>query len=164
MLLQKIFDDCSLYVVSYMPVHGGDINEAYCLVERDEKCFLKINDANKYPGMFAKEMDGLDSLSTGCDLTIPGAKKCGIVEEHQYLLLEWMETGSPQKDFWEQFGASLALMHKKQQPFFGWKENNYIGSLPQRNNKHNLWNSFYAECRIMPLIIQLFNDNLFSKS
>jgi protein-ribulosamine 3-kinase len=90
--------------------------------------------------------------------------KCEVVEQQQYLLLEWLESGSSQKDFWEQFGAGLAMMHKKQQAFFGWKEDNYIGSLRQNNNKHESWNLFYAECRIMPLVRQLFNTNAFSKN
>jgi len=164
MSLQNIFDDCGLSVTNYKPVHGGDINEAFCVFEGNKKYFLKINDAKQFPRMFEKEMNGLNTLYRNCNLIIPEAIKCGVVEQQQYLLLEWIETGSPKKDFWKQFGAGIAIMHKQQQSFFGWKEDNYIGNLQQRNDKHESWNLFYAECRIMPLAMQLLNSNAFSKN
>lgn len=162
MSLQNIFNDCHLAVTHYEPVHGGDINRAYCLFERDAKYFLKINDANQYPKMFEKEMNGLNALSNNCTLIIPQVIKCGIVEQQQYLLLKWIEKGSPKKDFWEQFAEGLATMHKKQQPFFGWEEDNYIGSLQQQNKKYASWNLFYAECRVMPLANKLFEAGAFT--
>src|SRR6185295_14467383 len=107
MSLQNIFDDCGLSVTNYKPVHGGDINEAFCVFEGDKKYFLKVNDAKQFPRMFKKEMNGMNALHNNCHLIIPEAIKCGVVEQQQYLLLEWIETGSPEKDFWKQFGASL---------------------------------------------------------
>jgi fructosamine-3-kinase len=163
MSLQNIFDNCCLSVTYYSSVHGGDINEAYCLYENDTKYFLKVNDAKKFPGMFAKEMNGLNALYNNCSLVVPSVIKCGVGEQQQYLLLEWLEKGSSHKNFWEQFGVGLATMHKNQQPFFGWEEDNYIGSLKQHNKQYQVWSLFYAECRIMPSIRQLFNTNAFSK-
>src|SRR5215471_11224081 len=101
MPLQNIFDDCGLSVTKYTSVHGGDINKAYCLFERDRKYFLKINDAKRYPCMFEKEMNGLNALHDNCKLKVPDAIKCGTIEQRQYLLLDWIETGLPQKNFWE---------------------------------------------------------------
>jgi protein-ribulosamine 3-kinase len=162
MPLQNIFDDCGLSIDNYHHVHGGDINEAYCLFERDAEYFLKVNDATRYAGMFEKEMNGLNALRISSMLTIPEVIKCGTADHRQYLLLEWIEKGSPKKDFWERFGEGLALMHKQHQLFFGWEEDNYIGSLHQRNKKYDRWDLFYAECRIMPLAMQLAESNLFS--
>ena len=73
-------------------------------------------------------------------------------------------SGKPKKDFWGKFGAGLALMHLKKQPYFGWKDDNYIGSLHQSNTKQQSWHLFYTECRIMPLIKILFDTGGFSKS
>lgn len=160
-LLQDIFEDCGLSVINYHSVPGGDINRAYCLLENDRKYFLKVYDVKQYPGMFEKEKDGLNALQNLCTLTIPNVIKCGAIEQQQYLLLEWIESGTPQKDFWEKFGEGLGLMHKKPQSFFGWEEDNYIGSLQQHNDKYESWSLFYAECRIMPLATQLFNSNVF---
>jgi protein-ribulosamine 3-kinase len=71
MSLQNIFDDCGLSVTRYSPVHGGDINQAYCLFENDTKYFLKVNDSKKCPGMFEKEMNGLNALHDNCNLVVP---------------------------------------------------------------------------------------------
>ena len=170
MSLQLILEDCGLHIIRHEPVNGGDINQSYCLHGTDAKYFLKVNDAGSFPGMLEKEMNGLKALAKESStynrletLTIPGVIKSGVVQQQQYLLLEWIETGKPKKDFWDKFGTGLALIHQKKQPYFGWVEDNYIGSLPQCNAKHEIWNLFYAECRIMPLIKMLFDNGVFSK-
>lgn len=163
MSFRPILDDCGLTITRYEPVHGGDINRSFCLHGPDAKYFLKINDDKRYPGMFAKEAGGLNILRNNSTITIPQVIKSGIAQQQQYLLLEWIETGKPKKDFWERFGAGLALLHQKEQYYFGWEEDNYIGSLPQCNAKHHVWYTFYAECRIMPLAKMLFDTGAFSK-
>jgi fructosamine-3-kinase len=164
MLLEPILKDCSLSIIKYEPLYGGDINQSYRLYSHDNCYFLKVNNASRYPDMFEKEAHGLDALQRGSSLTIPAVIKHGIEGQQQYLLLQWMEKGIPKKDFWENFGAALAAMHKQPQIYFGWEEDNYIGSLPQRNAIHNNWHSFYGECRILPLVKNLFDNGAFSKN
>ncbi|TMI96788.1 MAG: fructosamine kinase family protein [Bacteroidetes bacterium] len=156
-VLQNIFKDCDLHVQRYEPVHGGDINLAYCLFTSTGKYFLKINDKNKYTLMFTKEANGLRKLQELCTLKIPRVIREGSCYDQQYLLLEWLEKGSPKKDMWENFGSELAMMHKQPKEYFGFNENNYIGSLEQNNDPHNEWHSFYSECRIKPLVKKLFD-------
>lgn len=161
-MLENIFKDCGLNVQRYERVHGGDINSSYCLFTRTEKYFLKVNDKNRYPLMFAKEANGLDKLRELCTLKIPQVIKQGICNDQQYLLLEWLEKGSPKEDSWENFGKGLATMHKQPQEYFGLNEDNYIGSLSQNNDPHNDWYSFYTECRIKPFVKNLFDTGDFS--
>ena len=156
--LQDIYKNCGLIVQSFGQVHGGDINDAYCLHTSTGKHFLKVNDKNAYPAMFEKEASGLDLLRKNSSLIIPAVICSGTAGNKQYLLLEWMEKGSPQKDMWEKFGEGLALMHKQPQQYFGLHEDNYIGSLKQVNTQHSEWPSFYTECRILPLIKILFDN------
>ena len=156
-VFKNIFKDCGLNVERYERVHGGDINSAYCLFTPTGKYFLKLNDKNKYPLMFAREANGLDKLREYCKLKIPEVIKEGSRNDQQYLLLEWMEKGSPQKDMWENFGNTLAMMHKQPQQYFGSSEDNYIGSLDQNNDQHDEWHFFYTECRIKPLVKKLFD-------
>src|SRR5688500_4890234 len=163
MPLQAIIDDCGLIINRHEPVHGGDINHSYCLYGSDATYFLKVNDAERYPAMFKKEADGLDTLRNSNTLTIPEVIKCGITEQEQYLLLEWIEPGKPKSNFWENFGAALATMHRQPQPYFGWSADNYIGSLPQYNIQHDSWHMFYTECRILPLVKKLFDAGVFTK-
>ena len=165
--LQPILNELDLNITRYETVHGGDINESYCLFDNDRKYFLKLNDAGRFTGMFEKEARGLTALNTAlqsCNsIFIPAVLKQGIINYQQYLLIQWIPAGSPQKGFWETFGNAIALLHKQHGEFFGWHEDNYIGSLNQKNTKHRLWHTFFTECRIMPLVQLLYNNNSLSK-
>jgi len=163
MELQAIIEDCGIAVSGYEPVHGGDINRCYCLYAGNHKYFLKINDALQYPGMFEKEAAGLDALKNNFSLVVPAVIKHGNIHQQQYLLLQWIERAKASTNSMQSFGAALATMHKKQQPYFGWALNNYIGSLPQDNTRHDEWPSFYRACRIMPLVQLLFSRGAFSQ-
>jgi fructosamine-3-kinase len=112
--------------------------------------------------MFQKEANGLELLHRYCKLIISKVIKAGVCGNQQYLLMEWLEKGSPQKNMWENFGEALASMHKHPQEYFGLNENNYIGSLIQINTPHKDWHSFYAECRILPLVKILFDEGHYS--
>jgi fructosamine-3-kinase len=134
------------------PVHGGDINESFCIETSGGKYFLKTNDAAKFPRMLEKEARGLHWLRKHCTLKIPHVIRQGVFEQYQFLLLEWLEpSGSTGKD-WENFGRSLAMMHRETNGLFGWGESNYIGSLPQLNNRTETWAAFYSEQRILPMV------------
>ena len=152
MLLQAISDAGGLHISRYDAVQGTDT-----------RYFLKVNDAQRYPGMFEKEAGGLNALHKHTSLRIPKVITSGMAGTQQYLLLEWIEKGSPQKDCWKNFGAALALLHQQPQENFGWQEDNYIGSLTQINTKYEAWPLFYAACRIIPLVKILFDAAVFSK-
>lgn len=160
--LQNILNDCGFKVQHYEPVHGGDINDAYCLITASGKFFLKVNDRNKYPAMFEKEARGLDLLRKNSSFVIPRVIAQGTTDDKQYLVLQWLEKRSPEKGIWERFGQALAMMHQQSRKYFGLDEDNYIGSLKQINDQHENWSSFYAQCRIMPLVEILHNKNVVS--
>lgn len=145
------------------PVSGGDINEAFKIETDDNKIyFLKINDNFRYPEMFEKEATGLKILKSSCHLAVPNVVQCGITDNRQYLMLEWIERGVPAKDCSEDFGKAIAEMHKIPQSYFGFYKDNYIGSLKQINAQHQDWSSFYTHCRMMPLIKKLFENHYIS--
>ena len=145
------------------PLHGGDINQCFRLYTADNNYFLKLNDSDRFPQMFEKEVAGLDALRNGSTLMIPAVIEQGIVLNRQWLLLQWLERKNPTDLSIQHFGSDLADMHRQPQPFFGWHTNNFIGSLPQINTPHSNWADFYTTCRIMPLVKMLFNDGGFTK-
>jgi len=159
---RKIFETQKLDVSQLQSVHGGDINDAYCVYTQTGKYFMKINHARKYPEMFAKEAQGLQALRNNSQFTVPRVIVHGVSDADQYLILEWIEQGQPRKDFALHFGRNLAAMHQLQQPYFGFETDNYIGSLPQVNTQHASWNTFYAQCRILPLVKILADQEAFS--
>ena len=59
------------------PLHGGDINQAFSLETNNGRFFLKLNDAQRYPGMFAAEADGLQALQKKFSLKVPSVVATG---------------------------------------------------------------------------------------
>jgi fructosamine-3-kinase len=137
---------------NWRPVHGGDINESFCIETSAGKYFLKTNHAGRYPRMLEKEARGLKWLENRCELKIPSVIRQGVFGQHQYLLLEWLDPSGSTGTDWENFGRSLAMLHRETDRLFGWEESNYIGSLPQLNNQAETWSAFYRDQRILPMV------------
>jgi fructosamine-3-kinase len=160
---QRIITQARINSHHYKVVHGGDINETYCLIGEGKKYFLKINDKDLYPQLFEKEAEGLNALRSHSAFIIPGVVQYGTLENKQFLLLEWIEQGCAAPNFWETLGRNLAEMHKKTNPTFGWTSDNYIGRIKQPNPSTQNWQTFYAEYRLLPLVNKCYENNLLSK-
>ena len=101
--------------------------------------------------MFKKEARGLELLASAEALKIPEVICFGEIDNHSYLLLEYLETGTKSATFWEDFAKGLAKQHKKTQPNFGLEIDNYIGSLTQFNKTSTTsLVKFYIEKRLQP--------------
>ena len=163
-LIENIIGKLDITHTNIKVVSGGDISSAYCIETKNRKLFLKINDAERYPLMFEKEADGLQVLNQSSKLYVPPVISSGALEGKQYLLLEWLERTEPATKTWALLGQGLAELHRISDNYFGWKTSNYIGSLPQINDSCETWAGFYAQQRILPLVRQLFNNNLLEKN
>jgi fructosamine-3-kinase len=150
--LKTILQQCGFADAEMQSVAGGDINQAYKVQHKNSSFFLKVNDAVTYPLMFQREADGLEALKKNSDCIVPDVLQTGEAGGHQYLLLEWIERGSPANNYHSSLGKSLAAMHLQNAEQAGWSADNYIGSLPQRNTFTNDWCSLYATHRIAPLV------------
>lgn len=130
-------------------VSGGDINSAAIIKTADAKrFFLKWNEQAP-EDMFEKEARGLRLLAgaeTG--LIIPEA----VHATETCLLMSVIQEGGGNPDSAYQFGRNLALLHKASADSFGLDHDNYIGRLPQSNNRHGNWFDFFAIERIEPQI------------
>ena len=136
-------------IISSFSVSGGCISNAYKITLDDKRnLFLKIN--HTHPAdMFRKEANGLKELARPAVIDIPKV----ISVDDSFILLEFIEAGTKQKDFFEDFGRSFAELHKYNSDSFGFYEDNYIGStkqenIPSENEKKN-WTSFYFNKRIL---------------
>jgi len=133
------------------PVGGGSINQTYRLwVGPDSSYFCKMNDMATFPGLFEKEKHGLERLAAVGTMRVPGVIACDSLSDKQFLLLEWIESGTRSENFWKRFGESLAMLHQASHPFFGLEEDNYMGALPQSNRPHRSWCEFLIEERFEP--------------
>ena len=99
--------------------------------------------------MFVKEAIGLNELAKANTLRVPKV----ISFSEDTILLEFILTGNKNKNFFEEFGRDFAEMHKFTSEAFGFFEDNYIGSNPQKNipdeNEKSSWSNFYFNKRIL---------------
>ncbi|HEY9184749.1 MAG TPA: fructosamine kinase family protein [Salegentibacter sp.] len=150
-LLEKIAKQNNFGVRSYSRLTGGDINEVFKLTsEEGEKSVVKINHADKYPGMFKAEKAGLEELARPGVIDIPKVLAVGETGDSAYLLLEYKATARRAPHFAESFGKQLAELHKTTSEEFGFPEDNYIGSLPQYNKSSESAADFYISRRLSP--------------
>ena len=136
-------------VASARGVAGGDINQAYEVALGDgRRLFAKAN-ARAQRGMFAAEARGLRWLGEAGSLRIPEVVAVSRPEApDQFLVLEFVATGAPGRDFDEKLGRGLAALHRSGAPGFGLDHDNFIGWLPQSNAVSETWADFYRTRRL----------------
>ena len=139
------------------PLSGGDINLAYRLTSEDHNYFLKLNTTDRIPDLFETEAFGLELLSRSCPLRVPTPLHYGHLGPALFLVLEWIEKGDPTAKFWEIFARGLAALHRTTEGYFGLSQDNYIGSIPQPNQRCLSWSEFYWSRRLEPLIQKAFD-------
>jgi protein-ribulosamine 3-kinase len=146
------------------PVGGGCINETVLMKTNIGRFFIKHNSATAFPGMFEKEAAGLKLLTDASSLEIPEVIATGETGRYSFLLLEYIETGTPGLNFWIDFGTKLAELHRNTSDNFGFDYDNYIGSLIQENNPYPDFFSFFISQRIEPQLKNARNKGAFSHS
>jgi len=156
-VLNEIASDLGKKLTGFSKLTGGDINEVFLLECKDEKFVAKLNDSSRFPGMFEAEKKGLQELAKANVIDIPETLRCGTINQQSYLLLEYKSSAPKTSNFWEIFGEQLALLHKKTSDSFGFKKNNYIGSLPQYNDSRNSAAEFYIKMRLEPQVKMAFD-------
>src|SRR3972149_355889 len=144
----KIEEKSGTKIKSVSSVSGGCISNAYRITdENGNNYFLKCNPSPK--DLFIKESNGLTELKKADLIRVPEV----IDSNEEFLLTEFIASGSRSKNFFENFGRSFAQLHKYTGKKFGFYENNYIGSNPQLNmpdeSEENDWVAFYFNKRIL---------------
>lgn len=134
-------------VIDLVPLSGGSISSAYKAVLSDSvNIFVKVDP--QYPDMFIQEANGLRELAAAQSLRVPEV----LFSDESLLLLEFFPV-SPlknRKKFFEDFGRSFAVLHHHTAEQFGFHQDNYIGSTPQKNvPRSHSWRDFYWEHRLL---------------
>jgi len=151
-LSKHLSETLDLEIKSSTSVSGGSINRATKISTTRGDLFLKWN-THAPNDFFEKEADGLKRLkSAGTTLRIPEVLSAGKPTDGRpgYLLMEYIENGRSGDSF--ELGRNLAILHQTEAGQFGLEADNYIGSLPQSNRRHDEWIDFFVEERINPQI------------
>lgn len=143
-----------------VPISGGCINSAMTIYTNvGDTFFLKYN-INESPKMFEAEAKGLIELAKPGVILIP--KVIAYSENNSkdipFILMEYLPSTAKSKQYYEEFGRQFAELHKFTQDRFGFDEDNFIGSTPQKNDWMDNWVDFYREKRL-GFQIQLAKDN-----
>ncbi|WP_341524983.1 fructosamine kinase family protein [Nostoc sp. UHCC 0302] len=129
-------------------VSGGCINQGYAVSNGELSYFVKLNQASQV-AMFEAEALGLEEMQTTNSIRVPKPICWGVAGNSGYIVLEWLELGGGNSNFWPEMGRKLAAMHKaSSSQGFGWKINNTIGSTPQINTWTADWAEFYTKHRL----------------
>lgn len=134
-------------------VAGGDINEAYeARWPGGERVFIKTR-RGLGGDAYRTEADGLRWLAEARALRVPKVlAQSGPDDAIAFLALEHMARAAQSLDHDDRLGDGLAALHGAGAPGFGHVEDNWIGSLPQSNRRHDTWPAFYAEERLLAMI------------
>lgn len=149
-VIQEIAASEGFDVLSSSSLVGGSINQVYLLKTSEGPKVAKINDSERFPGMFAAEKAGLEELLKSETFDVPKVLGAGEVGASAYLLLEHKNSTSQKSHFWKVFAENLATLHKCHRSTFGFDQDNYIGSLPQYNNSHESAARFFISERLKP--------------
>lgn len=129
--------------------YGGCIADSKIVsTQNGKKYFLKTLQNNEE--VFEKEANGLKEIELSKAIATPKI----IALNLQFLLLEYVIEGEKTIDFFYSFGKQFAQMHKYKSNYFGFYEDNFIGSSPQYNiaegsEKEN-WAVFFFQKRLLP--------------
>ena len=146
--LSSIINDT---ITKLTPVGGGDISKTYKIESSRHSYFLKLNNKNALQ-MFKTEANALELISNTKAIKAPKVYNYGTFENTAYLLLEYIEKKTPAPIDFENLGLHLSKLHQCTSNNFGFNKDNFIGNLPQSNNKHRSWTEFYAIERLSPQI------------
>ncbi|MDH7445261.1 fructosamine kinase family protein [Aquimarina sp. 2201CG14-23] len=149
-LIQRVENLFSEKVITTKQLLGGDINDVYCLETNTRKAVIKINTSFRFPGMFKAEAQGLEVLRKADAFTVPKVLQSGIHDEYAFLILEYIASERDAANLWNVFGRQLAVLHSRSASYFGFENDNYIGSLPQYNTKQDTASEFYIVQRLEP--------------
>ena len=108
-------------IKSMTSLSGGCISDAYKITTSERSEYLLKYHPGISDDMFEKEANGLKELAKTNALRVPEV----LSVEKDYILLEFISSGSKKKNFFDDFGRRFAEMHKYIAKEYGFFEDNY---------------------------------------
>ena len=151
----------SIAIADTERLSGGDINKAYGLtLNNGQHVFMKAN-AKDNAAFFTAEAAGLTALAKTKAIETPEILCTGTDDGedvgYSFLLLKYIKSAKPAKEYWEDFAHKLAALHKADTVVFfenggrfGFFQDNFIGARPQANTPSDSWIPFFREQRLAP--------------
>ena len=151
-LLVEIFRERQQQITHVQAVSGGSINQSFKITTTGGTYFCKTNGSARFPLMFEKEKNGIESIAATATINVPGNVITGQTAQEQWIIMDWVQEKPAAAPFWKNFAAALAALHHQVQQSFGFREDNYMGALHQSNAFHQGWVDFFREERLQPQV------------
>ena len=147
-------------VTGRQPIGGGCIHQTFALeLSNGGRVFYKQNRRALGP-LFRAEAAGLLALrralaeaNTDGRLRVPTPLAIIEGQQQQGILLEYIASGRPDANYWNDLGHGLAAIHRSSHESssgrFGFAGDNWLGATPQRNSWHNSWPHFFGHQRLL---------------
>ena len=144
--IESVIDD---KIDSQRSISGGCINDAKIITTKSGNSYFVKTNSNSEKDIFLKEANGLRELAKANVIRVPNV----IYADVDFIIIENIIPQTKAKLFWENFGRDFARLHKFTSKFFGFYEDNYIGSTPQLNIPSEIetvsWVDFYFNKRLL---------------
>lgn len=151
-------------ITAVNPLSGGDISSVYVMETSFQKLVVKVQTGKDATAMFQSEKDALDFIRNSKAIAAPEIFHLNEFQNAAILVMEYVQSGTPNKGNWIQFAKDLAQLHSISDEHFGWNKDNFIGSLTQRNVLNTDWPEFYVTNRLQPQIDLALKQNLLSNN
>ena len=137
-LLGEAVKDCR-------PLFGTNFVGSFRIETSSRSYFLKCS--REKTRLFLCEAHGLKEMARTRSIDVVGV----VGATDHILLLEFIEPASRGRDFFEDFGASLARMHRHTSSAYGFYEDNFLGVTvqPNLNLKALSWPGFFWQKRLL---------------
>ncbi|MDV6237400.1 fructosamine kinase family protein [Leptospira ellisii] len=135
--------------------HSSSLNEIYLVSTSRHSYAVKVISNRE---MAETEKESLEHLYR-VGVRVPecyGATQSGNV---WLLVMDFVEAGSA-SGAREDLIRSLKLLYRKESNSWGWKRNNFIGTLPQKNRWYQTFSEFFWDSRLEPQLELAFNRKL----
>ncbi len=136
-------------IESKSSVSGGCINKAFKIHGGNQQYFVKIN-TTEFIEMFNSEAEGLKEISASNTVRVPTPKVSGKSKQCSFLIMEYLCLNNFSATSSAALGEQLAAMHRNPHEYYGWLQNNTIGSTPQLNDPEQDWVTFWRNNRLQP--------------
>ena len=162
-IIPFISDKLAEEIVSTKPLSGGSISSAYLIKTNRKEYFVKVNSASNAMKMFHEEQMGLNAIESTNTIAVPRVHFTDTYNENSLIVMDYVESKRPTPTDYRRLGLELAKLHKTTFNEFGFDSDNFIGSLPQNNKKHEGWSNFYWNERIAPQLRLALKNGLLSE-
>ncbi|GAA1581012.1 fructosamine kinase family protein [Kribbella hippodromi] len=131
--------------ISADPLEGGYASKTYRVRTTLGKSVVVKTQDNLPPDLYALEADGLDALRMPGGFVVPEVLRV----TPGFIVLTDLGTAAPTAMYWADAGRALALQHEQTADKFGYHQDNYLGTLAQRNPWMTDGHAFFAEHRLL---------------